>query len=92
MIVDTLFPRFGGSQITASWAEQGLAVAAAEQEDEAFQVAAKFVQAVGGVADELRPGALRMRRRPAYEVIRTRLPSGTRDRMCSAAAGTRTQP
>ena len=27
-----------------------------------------------------------------YEVIRTRLPTGTRDMACSAAAGTRTQP
>src|SRR5262249_21344616 len=37
-------------------AEQGLAVAAAEQEDEPLQVAAQFVQAVGGVADELCQG------------------------------------
>ena len=34
-------------------AEQGLAVAAAEQEDKALQVAAQLRDAVGGVADEL---------------------------------------
>src|SRR5215472_5423648 len=36
-----------------SWAEELLAVAAAEQEDEPLQVATQFAQAVGGVADEL---------------------------------------
>jgi hypothetical protein len=37
-------------------AEQGLAVAAAEQEDEPFQVITQLGQAVGGVADELCQG------------------------------------
>src|SRR5206468_2644320 len=37
-------------------AEQGLAVAAAEQEDEPLQVAAQLGQAAGGVADELCQG------------------------------------
>ena len=36
-----------------SWAEELLAVAAAEQEDEPLQVTVQFVQAVGGVANEL---------------------------------------
>jgi hypothetical protein len=40
-------------------AEQFLAVAAAEQEDEPFQVAAAFVQALGGVADELLQGGVK---------------------------------
>jgi hypothetical protein len=37
-------------------AEQGLAVAAAEQEDEPLQVITQLGQAVGGVADELCQG------------------------------------
>jgi hypothetical protein len=37
-------------------AEEGLAVAAAEQEDEPFQVLAQLGEAVGGVADELVEG------------------------------------
>ena len=37
--------------------KEGLAVAAAEQEDEPLQVAAQLGQAVGGVADELCQGA-----------------------------------
>ena len=39
-----------------SWAEELLAVAAAEQEDEPVQVAAQFARAVGGVAGELFQG------------------------------------
>jgi hypothetical protein len=39
-----------------SWAEELLTVAAAEQEDEAFQVLAQLGQAVGGVANELFQG------------------------------------
>jgi hypothetical protein len=39
-----------------SWAEELLAVAAAEQEDEALQVVGQLGQAVGGVADELGQG------------------------------------
>jgi hypothetical protein len=46
-----------------SWAEELLAAAAAEQEDEPVQVLAKLGQAVGGVAGELfagrRPGGRR---------------------------------
>jgi len=43
-------------QLIAGKAEQGLAVAAAEQEDEPLPVAAQLGQAVGGVADELCQG------------------------------------
>jgi hypothetical protein len=44
-----------GASLGRSWAEEGLAVVAAEQEDEALQVVAQLGQAVGGVADELGP-------------------------------------
>ena len=45
--------RFGGPGGPGwSWAEEFLAVAAAEQEGEPFQVGAQFVEAVSGVADE----------------------------------------
>ena len=36
-----------------SWAEEGLAVAAAEQEDEPFQVLVQLGNPVGGVAGEV---------------------------------------
>src|SRR5215469_2109318 len=39
-----------------SWAEEGFALAAADQEGEPLQVAARFAQAVGGVAGELCQG------------------------------------
>jgi len=42
-----------GREDFGSWAERPFAVAAAEQEDEPLHVAAQFVKAVGGVADEL---------------------------------------
>ena len=45
-----------GASLGRVGAEQGLAVAAAEQEDEPLQVAAQLGQAVGGVADELCQG------------------------------------
>jgi hypothetical protein len=45
-----------GASLGRVGAEQGLAVAAAEQEDEPLQVASQLGQAVGGVADELCQG------------------------------------
>ena len=40
-----------------SWAEEGPAITAADQEDEPFQVAAELAKAVAGVAGELFQGS-----------------------------------
>jgi hypothetical protein len=39
-----------------SWAEEWLTVAAAEQEDESFQILAQLADAIGGMAGELFEG------------------------------------
>lgn len=69
-----------------SWAEELLAVAAAEQKDEPLQVTVQFVQAVGEVASELFPVRAAGAGYLSHNAPGRRLPCAERDAVVATEA------